>query len=72
MRLGLGNAFATLVAAEIVAADSGLGKLILDGSRYLATDIVFVGIGVVGILAVAGDAILRAIERRVLPWRGYD
>ncbi len=72
MRLGLGNAFATLVAAEIVAADSGLGRLILDGSRYLATDIVFVGIASVGVLALLGDAVLRGIERRAVPWRGYD
>ena len=72
MRLGLGNAFATLVAAEIVAAESGLGRMILDGSRYLATDIVFLGIITVGVLAVSGDTLLRFVERRALPWLGHD
>jgi len=72
MRLALGNTFGTLVAAEIVAASSGIGWLILDASRYLQTATMFMGILIIGLLAVSADFVLRRLEMWAVPWRGRD
>jgi hypothetical protein len=50
MRLAMGNSFATVVAAEMIAADSGLGFLIFDSRLWMATDKIFIGIVCLGTL----------------------
>lgn len=72
MRTAMGTAYATLVAAEMVAATSGLGWLVLDASNYLRTDIVFVGIIIMGITGILLDLVLRFLEARAIPWKGKD
>jgi taurine transport system permease protein len=70
MRVGIGFGWTTLVAAEMVAATSGLGYTVLSASRFLQTPIVIMGIVVIAIIAYAFDHLVRFVERRVVPWKG--
>jgi taurine transport system permease protein len=72
MRIALGGGYATLVAAEMVAARSGIGWMVLDASNYLRSDVVFVGIIIMGIVAIALDQIIRAVKRIFVFWEGKD
>ena len=70
MRVAIAFGWTTLVAAEMVAAKAGLGVLVLNAARFLATDIVFLGIVVIGLIAFAFDLLMRWIERLLVPWKG--
>ena len=70
MRIAIGFGWTTLVAAEMVAANVGLGQMVLNASNFLRTDIVVMGILVIGAVAFAFDLLMRAVERRLVPWRG--
>ena len=70
MRVGIGFGWTTLVAAEMVAATSGLGYTVLSASRFLQTPIVIMGIVVIAIIAYAFDHLVRFVERRIVPWKG--
>jgi NitT/TauT family transport system permease protein len=59
MRIALGNAYAVIVAAEMVAAQSGLGFLIFSSRLYMQTDAIFVGIIALGLLGFATDRLMR-------------
>jgi NitT/TauT family transport system permease protein len=65
-RLAMGNSFLTIVSAEIVAAQVGLGALIWTSRNYGRIDWVFVGIITLGILGFAFDRVLRIVSSRVL------
>jgi len=69
-RLTIGVTFGSLVAAEIVAATSGLGFIILNSSQYLRTEYVFMGIFIIGGIALILDKSTSAIERWLVPWAG--
>ncbi|MCB1970668.1 MAG: ABC transporter permease [Geminicoccaceae bacterium] len=69
-RLTIGVTFGSLVAAEIVAASRGVGFIILNSSQYLRTEYVFMGIFVIGAIALLLDKAASAIERVVVPWAG--
>lgn len=69
-RLAIGVVYATLIAAEIIAGSTGLGWMILDAGRFLRSDYVFVGIILIGLMGLALDWILRALEKRVVHWAG--
>ncbi len=60
-RLAMANSFATVVTAEMLAAQSGLGYLILVSRQWLAVDEIFVGIIVLGILGWLTDWILVSL-----------
>lgn len=70
VRTAVGVAYTTLVSAEMVAATSGLGWMVIDASRYLKSDVMFVGIIVMGITGILIDIILRNIESKVVFWTG--
>ena len=70
MRIAIGFGWTTLVAAEMVAANVGLGQMVLNASNFLRTDIVIMGIIVIGVVAYLFDLLMRAVERRVVPWKG--
>ena len=65
------TAWATLVAAEMLAASSGLGYMILMGRNYARADIIILGIVVIGLIGVLFVAALGWIEERVLGWRKH-
>jgi len=68
-RLGMGMGFIVLVAAELIAADSGLGFLIQDARQHFMSDQIFVGIIAIGILGLLLNQSLSVLERRIVPWR---
>jgi taurine transport system permease protein len=70
MRIAIGFGWTTLVAAEMVAATAGLGQMVLNASNFLRTDVVIMGIVVIGVVAYAFDLLMRYIERAVVPWKG--
>ena len=70
MRIGIGFGWTTLVAAEMVAATAGLGYMVLNAAEFLVTDVVIMGIVVIGVLAYLFDLLMRRIERTLVPWKG--
>jgi taurine transport system permease protein len=70
MRIAIGFGWTTLVAAEMVAANMGLGQMVLNASNFLRTDIVIMGIVVIGVVAYLFDLLMRWVERSVVPWKG--
>lgn len=72
LRTALGVGYTTLVSAEMVAATSGIGWMVLDASRFLRSDIVFLGIIIMGITGILLDKSIQAIEHRIVPWKGME
>lgn len=70
MRIGIGFGWTTLVAAEMVAATSGIGYMVLSASQFLQTSTVIMGIVVIAAIAYTFDLLMRFIERKVVPWKG--
>jgi taurine transport system permease protein len=70
MRIAIGFGWTTLVAAEMVAATEGLGQMVLNASNFLRTDVVIMGIVVIGVVAYLFDLLMRYVERLVVPWKG--
>lgn len=68
-RLGMAMGFIVLVAAELIAADTGLGFLIQDARQHFMTDQIFVGIIAIGIVGLILNQSLLVVERRIVPWR---
>jgi taurine transport system permease protein len=70
MRIAIGFGWTTLVAAEMVAANVGLGQMVLNASNFLRTDIVIMGIIVIGVFAYVFDLMMRWFEKKLVPWKG--
>jgi taurine transport system permease protein len=70
IRIGLGVGWSTLVAAELVAATSGLGFMIQSAAQFLVTDVVVLGILVIAVVAFLLEVLLRLLQRRLTPWHG--
>lgn len=68
LRIGFGYAWRALIGAEIFAAASGLGYLVVDSQEMARTDRVFVGILMIGITGLTFDAILDRLTKRSFPW----
>ncbi|HKM61080.1 MAG TPA: ABC transporter permease [Acidisphaera sp.] len=72
LRIALAAAFSTVVAAELLAATDGLGWMVISASHFLRSDIVELGIIVLGVLGMALGGALLALDLRVVHWRGRD
>ncbi|NVH62889.1 taurine ABC transporter permease TauC [Pseudomonas simiae] len=70
VRIGLGVGWSTLVAAELIAATSGLGFMVQSAAQFLVTDVVVLGILVIALIAFAMEMGLRALQRKLVPWHG--
>lgn len=70
LRTALGVEYTTLVAAEMVAATAGIGWMVLDASKYLRSDIVFMGVIIMGFTGILLDKIIQIIEKQVIHWKG--
>jgi len=68
LRITMGWAWTYLVVAELVAANRGLGYMILNSMRGLFTDRIFVGIMVIGLLGLLTDQGFKYLHRWLLPW----
>ena len=71
MRVGIGVAWTCLVAAELIAASSGLGWLVQFAGQALQVSIVIVGIVIIGLIGYAMELVIRKLESLVVPWRGH-
>lgn len=69
LRVGLTRAWVVLIAAELLAADSGLGQMIEMSRQMLRIDVVMVGIVVTGLVGFALDLVLRRLEQRLQRWQ---
>ncbi len=69
-RVAMGVCWGTVVAAELVAAEKGLGMMIMVASKFQLTDIVIVGIILIGIIGFLIDVGIRWLENWLVPWKG--
>lgn len=72
VRIGLGVGWSTLVAAELIAAQSGLGFMVQSAAQFLVTDVVVLGILLIALIAFALEMGLRALQRKLVPWHGQS
>jgi taurine transport system permease protein len=72
LRIALGAGWTTLVAAELIAATSGLGFMIQSAAQFLVTDVVIMGIFVIAGIAFALEFVIRRIEAVLVPWAGRE
>lgn len=70
LRVALGVCWGTVVAAELVAAEKGAGMMILVASKFQLTDIVVMGIILIGVIGYGIDILVRLAEKRLVPWKG--
>ncbi|MGW8543246.1 ABC transporter permease [Streptomyces sp. A10(2020)] len=70
VRLAVGVAYSSLVAAELVNGLPGIGGMVKDAANYNNTPVVLVGIVAIGVSGLLIDALLVRLERAVVPWRG--
>jgi len=68
LRITIGWAWTYLIVAELVAAEKGLGIMILESQRGLRTDRIFVGLVTIGLLGFLSDVIFKWLHRALLPW----
>lgn len=69
LRIGFGLSFFVIVAAEFIAADSGLGFLINDARTFFLVSNMLLGAAVIGIIGFGFNVGLRRLEARLLRWR---
>lgn len=69
LKLGLGASWMTVVAAELIAASSGIGFRINDARALMESDVVIIGILVIGIVGALMDAVLTRIGKRITRWQ---
>lgn len=69
-RVAMGVCWGTVVAAELVAAQKGAGMMIIAASKFQLTDIVIMGIILIGIIGYGIDILMRIAERWLVPWKG--
>ena len=70
IRTAMGVCWGTVVAAELVAAEKGVGSMIMIAKNFLQTDTVVIGIIIIGIIGYAIEMLMRLLERWLIPWRG--
>jgi taurine transport system permease protein len=71
VRIALGAGWSTLVAAELIAANRGLGFMIQSAAQFLVTDIVMAGIIVIALIAFLFEILARWLERTLVPWASH-
>lgn len=69
VRLSLGTAWLSLIVAELMGANSGVGYMISDARQFAQTDVVFVGIVIFAAVGKITDSLVRKLELRLLRWR---
>jgi sulfonate transport system permease protein len=66
MRIGFGYSWRAIIGAEMIAAASGLGYLILDSQQMSRSDKIIIGIMVIGIIGILCDRMLIALMNKIL------
>lgn len=68
LRVGLGFSWRSLVGAELIASSSGIGYMMIDAESMARTDIILVGVFVIGSMGMLTDYILSKIINKLSPW----
>jgi taurine transport system permease protein len=71
-RVAMGVCWGTVVAAELVAAEKGAGMMIMVASKFQLTDIVLMGIILIGVIGFGIDILMRKAENILVPWKGHS
>ena len=69
-RVAMGVCWGTVVAAELVAAEKGAGMMIMVAAKFQNTDIVVMGIILIGVIGFGIDMLMRQAEKMLVPWKG--
>lgn len=69
IRLAAGRAWGTLVAAELIASEAGLGQMMEFARQMFRMEIVLVGLVLTGLIGFAMDRAMKAVESRLTRWR---
>lgn len=69
LRLAAGTSLLLLVAAEMIAAQVGIGALILHYGDLMITDRLMAGVIVLSLLGLVFNLILQFLERKAIPWK---
>ncbi|CAG0930050.1 partial sulfonate transport system permease protein, partial [Rhodocyclaceae bacterium] len=69
LRVGLMVAWMCVVAAELIAAGSGIGYLIMDARQLSQSDVVLVGMITIGVVGKLMDSLIKRLERRLISWK---
>jgi len=70
IRLAVSFAFTTVVAAETINGMPGIGGMVRDAQRFNQTDVVIMGIIIIGICGILLDGAIKWLDKLVVPWRG--
>ena len=70
VRVAIGIGWTTLIAAEMIASTSGIGWMVLNASSYLRTDVVMLGILILGTTGYLLDLSIVAAQRFFSHWIG--
>jgi sulfonate transport system permease protein len=68
-RLSLSRSWMVLVAAELLAADSGIGQMMEMGRQMFRLDVVMVGVVLTGVIGFALDRGVKLLEHQLVRWR---
>ena len=68
LRVGLSSSWMCVVAAELVSSNTGLGYMIMNARQFGQTDVVIVGMLIIGLIGKLMDSILKVVEGRVIKW----
>lgn len=69
IKIAIGNAWTTVVAAELLASAAGLGYMIQQGRTYTRSDVIIVGMFAIGITGSIFSMIIGKLEDKLVPWR---
>ncbi len=72
MRLGLSYSWRSLIGAELIAAASGIGYVIHDAEQLSRSDVILVGVLLLGVAGSLSDFLFTVLSRRLTPWSGGD
>ena len=70
LKVALALSWAVVVAAELVGAQTGLGYMIADAALLLRIPVVFIGIGLIGLIGLGLNLALSAAENKLVHWKG--
>ena len=69
MRLGLGYSWRAIIGAELIAASSGIGYMILDAEQLSRPDVVVLGMLIIGIVGSFVDWLFFRLAKNYTPWK---
>lgn len=70
LKVAMALSWAVVVAAELTGAQSGLGYMIADSALTFRIPVVFIGIGLIGLIGLALNFAINWLESRLVHWRG--